>query len=59
MASKAETYRKLAGEALVAAHKSADPEVKLTLTSIAMAYERLAREVEKRDIREEPEPSDQ
>jgi hypothetical protein len=48
---KAETWRKLAAEALVAAHKVNDPEAKLTLTAIAFAYERLARRAEQDDPR--------
>jgi hypothetical protein len=49
MASRAEAWRQLAAEALVAAQKVSDPEAKLTLTAIALAYERLARRAEQND----------
>jgi hypothetical protein len=54
MASKGETWRKLAAEALVAAHTTTDPEAKRVLTLIALTYGRLARQAEERDKPEEP-----
>lgn len=40
---KAEVWRRLAAETLSAAHKDTDRNAKLTLTAIALAYEKLAR----------------
>lgn len=43
---KAEVWRRLAAETLAAAHKATDRDAKLTLTAIALAYEKLARRAE-------------
>ena len=43
---KAEVWRRLAAETLAAAQKATDHDAKLTLTAIALAYEKLARRAE-------------
>jgi hypothetical protein len=40
---KAEVWRRLAAETLAAAQKATEHDAKLTLTAIALAYEKLAR----------------
>jgi hypothetical protein len=45
---KAEVWRRLAAETLAVAQKATDHDAKLTLTAIALAYEKLARRARRR-----------